>query len=50
MSYNPFDYLGKDKRKRVSSKAISLAQDGVNEQKIREIVREIIKEKRCSKK
>ena len=40
MGYNPFDYVGTDKRKRVSSKVKDLAQGGVDEYKLREIVRE----------
>ena len=42
MAYNPFDYVGTDKRKRVSSKAMDLAQGAVTEQKLREMVREEI--------
>ena len=45
MGYNPFDFIGKDKRKRISSKAIGIAQDVVNEYKLREKIREILKEK-----
>ena len=36
MGYNPFDYIGIDKRKRVSSKIMGLAQDVVTEYKFRE--------------
>ena len=44
MGYNPFDYVGTDKRKRVSSKAIDLAQGVIDEYKLREKIREIIKD------
>ena len=43
MGYNPFDYIGKDKRKRIGSKAMNLAQGAVTEHKLREIIRGIIK-------
>ena len=43
MGYNPFDFIGTDKRKKVSSKAMDLAQGAVNEQKLREKIREIIR-------
>jgi len=43
MGYNPFDYIGTDKRKRVSSKAMDLAQGVVEEHKLREKIKEIIK-------
>ena len=45
MGYNPFDFIGKDKRKRVGSKAMGVAQDVVTEHKLREMIREILKEK-----
>ena len=45
MGYNPFDFIGKDKRKRVGSKAMGLAQDVVTEYKLREMIREILREK-----
>ena len=40
MGYNPFDFVGTDKRKRVSSKAKDLAQGAVTEHKLREMIRE----------
>ena len=43
MGYNPFDYIGTDKRKRVSSKAKDLAQGVVDEHKLREKIREILR-------
>ena len=46
MGYNPFDYIGTDKRKRVSSKAIDLAQGVVTEYKLREKIREILEKKK----
>ena len=42
MGYNPFDFIGKDKRKRVGSKAMGVAQDVVTEHKLREKIKEII--------
>ena len=42
MGYNPFDFLGTDKRKRISSKIVGLAHDVVTEHKLREMIREII--------
>ena len=42
MGYNPFDFIGTDKRKRVSPKVMGLAQDVVTEYKLREKLREII--------
>ena len=42
MGYNPFDFIGKDKRKRVSPKVMGLAQDVIGEHKLREKIREII--------
>jgi hypothetical protein len=45
MGYNPFDFIGKDKRKRVGSKVMGVAQDVVTEHKLREKIREILKEK-----
>ena len=45
MGYNPFDFIGKDKRKRVSPKVMGLAQDVVTEYKLREKIREILREK-----
>ena len=45
MPYNPFDYIGTDKRKRVSSKAMDLAQGVIDEHKLREVIRKILKQK-----
>ena len=45
MGYNPFDFLGKDKKKSISSKVMGLAHDVVTEHKLREMIREILKEK-----
>ena len=45
MAYNPFDYVGKDKGKRVSSKAMDLAQGVIGEHKLREKIREILRRK-----
>ena len=44
MGYNPFDYIGTDKRKSIGSKAMGVAQDVVTEYKLREKIREIINE------
>ena len=43
MKYDPFNFLGTDKRQRVDSKTINLAQDVVTEYKLREVIRKIIK-------
>ena len=45
MGYNPFDYIGTDKRKRVSSKVKVLAQGVIDEHKLREVIRKILKQK-----
>jgi len=45
MGYNPFDFVGTDKRKRISPKVMGVAQDVVTEHKLREMIREILKEK-----
>ena len=45
MGYNPFDYIGKDKRKRVDKKSIMVAKNVVTEYKLREMIREILREK-----
>ena len=42
MPYNPFDYIGTDKRKRVGGQAMKIAQNVVTEHKLREMIREII--------
>ncbi len=42
MRYNPFAFIGTDKRKRVSSKVMGLAQDVIGEHKLKEKIREII--------
>ena len=46
MGYNPFDYIGTDKRKRVSAKVKDLAQGVVDEYKLREKIREILRNKK----
>ena len=43
MGYNPFDFIGTDKRKRVSSKAMDSAQGVIDEHKLREKIREILR-------
>ena len=45
MGYNPFDFIGTDKRKRINPKVMGLAQDVVTEYKLREMIREILREK-----
>ena len=45
MGYNPFDFLGSDKRKGVTAKAKSIASDVVTEHKLKEKIREIIRNK-----
>ena len=42
MGYNPFDFIGTDKKKRISPKVMGLAHDVVTEYKLREKIREII--------
>ena len=44
MGYNPFDFLGTDKRKKVSSKLMGIAKNVIGEHKLREKIREIIRE------
>ena len=46
MGYNPFDFVGTDKRKRVSSKAMDLAQGVIGEHKLREVIRKILEKKK----
>ena len=43
MGYNPFDFLGTDKRKRISPKVMGLTHDVVTEHKLREMVRAELK-------
>ena len=45
MGYNPFDFLGKDKRKRVDRKSMMSAKDVVTEYNLREKIREILRNK-----
>ena len=45
MGYNPFDYIGTDKRKRIDKKSMMVAKNVVTEYKLREMIREILKEK-----
>tara|TARA_Y100000593_G_scaffold20574_1_gene41441 strand:+ start:348 stop:485 length:138 start_codon:yes stop_codon:yes gene_type:complete len=45
MGYNPFDFLGVDKRKRIDKKSIMVAKNVVTEYKLREMIREILREK-----
>ena len=44
MGYNPFDFLGTDKRQGVSAKATDIASDIVNENKLKEIIRGMVRE------
>ena len=50
MSYNPFDYIGTDKRKSVSSQAMSIAKAELSEYALKEIVRKIVRKKLWSRK
>ena len=43
MGYNPFDYIGKDKRKRVDKKSMVVAKNVVTEYKLKEMIREILR-------
>ena len=45
MGYNPFDFIGKDKRKSIDKKSMMVAKNVVTEYKLREMIREILKEK-----
>ena len=45
MGYNPFDYIGTDKRKKIDKKSMMMAKDVVTEYKLREVIRKILKEK-----
>ena len=45
MGYNPFDFIGVDKRKSIDKKSIMIAKNVVTEYKLREMIREILKEK-----
>ena len=44
MGYNPFDYIGKDKRKSVDKKSMMMAKDVVTEYKLKEMIREILRD------
>ena len=44
MGYNPFDFIGTDKRQGVSAKATDIASDIVNENKLKEIIRGMVRE------
>ena len=43
MGYNPFDYIGTDKRKSIDKKSMMMAKDVVTEHKLREMIREILR-------
>ena len=45
MGYNPFDFIGTDKRKSVSAQAKGIASDLVTEHKLKEKIREIVRKK-----
>ena len=45
MGYNPFDYIGTDKRKSIDKKSIMIAKNVVTEYKLKEMIREILREK-----
>ena len=44
MGYNPFDFIGKDKRKKVSPKVMGLAHDVVTEHKLKAVIKKTIRE------
>ena len=50
MGYNPFDFLGTDKRKSVSSQAVGIAKAELSERAIEEVVRKIVRKKLWSRK
>tara|TARA_R110002167_G_C12520519_1_gene638154 strand:+ start:670 stop:813 length:144 start_codon:yes stop_codon:yes gene_type:complete len=45
MGYNPFDFIGTDKRKRVGKKSKMIAKNVVTEYKLKEMIREILRNK-----
>ena len=45
MGYNPFDFIGTDKRKSIDKKSFKMANNVVTEHKLKEMIREILKEK-----
>ena len=45
MGYNPFDFIGTDKRKSIDKKSIMVAKNVVTEHKLKEMIREILREK-----
>ena len=45
MGYNPFDYIGKDKRKKIDKKSMIVAKNIITEYKLKEMIREILNEK-----
>ena len=45
MGFNPFDFIGTDKRKKVDSKIMGLVKNVVTEYKLREKIRELLKRK-----
>ena len=45
MPYNPFDYIGKDKRKKIDKKSMIVAKNIITEYKLKEMIREILNEK-----
>ena len=44
MGYNPFDFIGTDKKKRISPKVMGLAHDVVTEHKLKEVIKKTIRE------
>ena len=45
MGYNPFDFIGVDKRKSIDKKSMTVAKNVVTEHKLKEMIREILREK-----
>ena len=43
MGYNPFDFLGTDKGRRIDRKSMMMAKSEIEEQKLREVIRKILK-------
>ena len=44
MGYNPFDFIGTDKRKRIDKKSFKMANNVVTEHELKEMIRETLNE------
>ena len=43
MGYNPFDFIGKDKKQRIDKKSMVVAKNVVTGYKLKEMIREILR-------